>query len=437
MNLIETLKDQMNSGVVSSLGQKIGLSDDQVNTGISAGIPTILAGILKKGSSGDTGFLGKTLGNVTGAANDPDELLNGDHESLLEKGKSILGGLFGGDTDAVTNAVSNSSGISGVKAAGLLALITPLVTGGISKLMGSNGWSITDLVGKLSENKADITAALPQDLGSTLGLANINAPKVNIPNANINPPKIGVPNANYNVAQAPKSGGGFFKWLIPLLIILAAAWWFSKGCNSHKLNSAIDSLSAKADSAGAKIDSATGGVGSKIDQAKAVVAGKLNAAGDFVRELGTKISKKLPDGTSINIPENSVEGSLISFIEDKNKPVDKTTWFTFDRLYFETGKSILKPESQEQLKNIAAILKAYPNVQLKLGGYTDNTGDAAVNTKISNERANAALDALVKLGVDTKRLSAEGYGQEHPVASNDTPEGRAQNRRIDIRVTQK
>ncbi|MDN5288083.1 MAG: hypothetical protein JWR38_4357 [Mucilaginibacter sp.] len=425
MNLIETLKDQMNSGVVSSLSQKIGLSDEQVNAGISAGIPTILAGILKKGSNGDTGFLGKILGNVTGSGKSPDELLSGDHESLLEKGKSILGDLFGGDTDAITNAVSSSSGINGAKATGLLAMITPLITGGISKLMGSNGWSITDFLGKLFENKADIAAALPAGLGSTLSLANVNIPKIN------------VPNVNSDAVQSPKSGSGFLKWLIPLLIILAAAWWFSKGCHSPKVSGTVDSLSAKVDSAGAKIDSAAGGVGSKIDQAKAVVAGKLNEAGDFVKELGTKISKKLPDGTEISIAENSVEDSLISFIEDKNKPVDKTTWFTFDRLYFETGKSVLKPESQEQLKNIAAILKAYPNVQLKMGGYTDNTGDAAVNLKISNERANAALQALAKLGVDAKRLTAEGYGQEHPVASNDTPEGRAQNRRIDVRVTQK
>ena len=129
---------------------------------------------------------------------------------------------------------------------------------------------------------------------------------------------------------------------------------------------------------------------------------------------------------------------LVTFINDKTKAVDKTTWFSLDRLYFETGKSSLKAESQAQVKNIAAIMKAYPEVELRLGGYTDNTGKAESNLKLSAARANTAMAELVKLGVAAKRLTAEGYGQEHPICpANDTPECRAQNRRIDIRVTKK
>jgi len=436
MNLIEMIKNEIGSDAISSLSQKAGVTEDQVQTGLSAGIPAILAGILKNGASGDTGFLGNILSGVTGSGSDPADLLNDDRDSLLEKGKSLLGGLFGGDTEAVTEAVSSSSGLSGAKTTGLLAMIVPLITGYISKLMASKGWSISDLLGKIFESKSDIAAALPSGLSDSLGLASINIPKVDIPKvaipkANI-PDEVKLPKTSYAEIERPKSGGSFLKWLIPLLVILLGAWWImgKSGCNKTEMTNVTDSLSANIDSAGTGIDSAA-------DAVVSTVAGKLNEAGDFVKDLGAKISKKLPDGTELSIAENSVENSLISFIEDKNKPVDKTTWFTFDRLYFETGKSTLKTESQEQLKNIAAILKAYPNVQLKMGGYTDNTGDAAVNQKISTERANTAKEALVKLGVDAKRLSAEGYGQDHPIASNDTSEGRAQNRRIDVRVTQK
>ena len=108
-----------------------------------------------------------------------------------------------------------------------------------------------------------------------------------------------------------------------------------------------------------------------------------------------------------------------------------------DRLYFESGKSVLKETSQEQLKNIAAILKANPAVELKLGGYTDNTGDSAANVTLSQQRAASAKAELVKLGADEKRLVAEGYGPQYPVADNTSPAGKAQNRRIDIRVTKK
>ncbi|MCB9033047.1 MAG: OmpA family protein [Chitinophagales bacterium] len=131
-----------------------------------------------------------------------------------------------------------------------------------------------------------------------------------------------------------------------------------------------------------------------------------------------------------------VEQKLVEFIKS-DKPVSKDLWFSFDRLLFESGSDKLVPSSQEQLKNIAEILNAYPNVEIKIGGYTDNTGDAKENLNLSSDRAKSVMAELVKLGVDKKRLKAEGYGEEHPVASNDTAEGRQQNRRIDIRVTKK
>ncbi|MVM41471.1 sodium-translocating pyrophosphatase [Spirosoma sp. HMF3257] len=152
--------------------------------------------------------------------------------------------------------------------------------------------------------------------------------------------------------------------------------------------------------------------------------------------LGEFRPEKLMSGVELNIPEFGIESKLLAFIKG-DKPVDKTTWFDFDRLTFETGKATLKPESQEQLKNIAEILKAHPSVAVKLGGYTDNTGNAASNLKLSQDRANSVRVELEKMGISKDRLEAEGYGQEHPVASNDTEEGKAQNRRISIRVTKK
>ncbi|HRE65068.1 MAG TPA: sodium-translocating pyrophosphatase [Ferruginibacter sp.] len=170
----------------------------------------------------------------------------------------------------------------------------------------------------------------------------------------------------------------------------------------------------------------------------APIKGTINADGDFVYDLGAMGSLKLADGTEINVGGNSAERKLVSFITDASASVDKTTWFTMDRLYFETGKSVLKASSQEQLKNIAAILKANPTVELKLGGYTDNSGDSAKNVILSQQRAETAKAELVKLGVDANRLVAEGYGPQHPVCeANNTPECKAQNRRIDVRVSKK
>lgn len=117
--------------------------------------------------------------------------------------------------------------------------------------------------------------------------------------------------------------------------------------------------------------------------------------------------------------------------------MDKTTWFNFDRLLFDTGSANLQPSSKEQLVNIAEILKAYPNVKIKMGGYTDNVGNPKSNLKLSTDRAFNVMNELVGLGIDKTRLGAEGYGQEFPIGDNNTEEGRQQNRRISVRVTAK
>lgn len=83
-------------------------------------------------------------------------------------------------------------------------------------------------------------------------------------------------------------------------------------------------------------------------------------------------------------------------------------------------------------------MKAFPTAKAKLGGYTDNTGAADANVKLSDARANIAVAELVKLGVNKANLKGEGYGPEHPVcAANDTKACKAQNRRVDIRVSSK
>ena len=96
------------------------------------------------------------------------------------------------------------------------------------------------------------------------------------------------------------------------------------------------------------------------------------------------------------------------------------------------------PESDVQLKNIAEIMKAYPNVKIKIGGYTDSDGDDKANMKLSAERASNVMNALATMGVAKPRMEAEGYGEQHPVCpANDTPECKQQNRRIAVRVTAK
>jgi K(+)-stimulated pyrophosphate-energized sodium pump len=203
------------------------------------------------------------------------------------------------------------------------------------------------------------------------------------------------------------------------------------------LNAAGNVGNAASNAAGNVAGAAATGAYATVNDVANATGNAVNAAGNAVANLGSFFKKKLSNGVELNIPENGVENKLATFIDDANQAANKETWFNFDRLLFETGKNTLKPESQEQVKNIAEILKAYPNVNIKLGGYTDNVGKPASNLQLSAERAKNVKAELVKLGIADSRIESEGYGQEHPVADNATAEGRAQNRRIAVRVTKK
>ena len=97
---------------------------------------------------------------------------------------------------------------------------------------------------------------------------------------------------------------------------------------------------------------------------------------------------------------------------------------------FDVGKATLKPESDKEIARIVALMIDNPNLCYEVQGHTDNTGSAASNLKLSQKRAQAVVDRMVKLGVPKDRLTAVGKGQEEPIADNDTEEGRAQNRRV-------
>lgn len=211
---------------------------------------------------------------------------------------------------------------------------------------------------------------------------------------------------------------------------------------ADKARALIDATGKKVEEAGpdliaaqAVIDETAVEVGAAtrtLEEELPKVAAKLGApAAEFAKALAT--------GFEVRGAATGIESQLIAFIEDAGRGVDKTTWFNFDRLTFQTGSATLDIEaSKGQLANMVEILKAFPVVKLKVGGYTDNTGSAEANKKISQQRADAVVAALVEAGVAKERLEAEGYGPEHPVCeANDTEACRAQNRRIAVRVTEK
>jgi outer membrane protein OmpA-like peptidoglycan-associated protein len=106
-------------------------------------------------------------------------------------------------------------------------------------------------------------------------------------------------------------------------------------------------------------------------------------------------------------------------------------------ILFNTGKSTFKTGVSGKLDLIAEVMMTYNKATFSIDGHTDSTGSEAINKKVSQKRANAVRDYLIKRGVDSSRVQAVGVGQSKPLSSNKTSAGRAKNRRVEIRVTNK
>lgn len=147
--------------------------------------------------------------------------------------------------------------------------------------------------------------------------------------------------------------------------------------------------------------------------------------GDGVLDKDDKCPKEVGPASNGGCPEvisKDAEDSLGAFAKE---------------ILFNTGKSTFKPGVTEKLDAIVDVMNKYPNAKFTIEGHTDSTGSAALNARLSKSRAMAVRDYLVKKGIDTTRLDAQGFGEGQPIASNDTAEGREQNRRVVVKVTNK
>jgi outer membrane protein OmpA-like peptidoglycan-associated protein len=408
-NILDELKGMVTSQIVSSAASTLGESEGGIGKAVGALIPTILGGLVNKSSDSgafgsifnllsdnrNAGFL-DNLGGLIGGGN----LAHGDPKDIAG---GLMGNLFGNKVGGILDLVSSFSGVKKSTTSSLLGLVGPLIMGYFSRKIKSDGLNAGGLISLLAGQKSSIMSALPAGMGNLLGFADMGTP---------------------SMPSAPKGGSNWLWWVLGIFGILAAIY-FWRSCNGKEV--VTDA-----------VEQTTDAVANAVDSTAAAVDNAADAVADAASGLGAFFKKKLACGIELNIPEKGIESNLVAFIEDASKPVDKTTWFSFDRLTFETGKSTLDmAKSAEQLGNIAEIMKCYKNVKLKIGGYTDNVGDAAANMKLSADRAAVVKATLVGLGVEPTRMESEGYGDKHPVASNDTEEGRAKNRRIDVRVMAK
>ncbi|GAB2451433.1 hypothetical protein GCM10011375_36900 [Hymenobacter qilianensis] len=457
-NLLELVQSYFSGDTVRQTSTALGENESSVGKALRSVVPLVLGGLFARsqqpGGNAELFDLSRQT-HSSGILNNPGTLVGGMGSSsttapasdggLLNKGAEMLRSVFGSNYTSAVDGMSQQAGVRNSTTSSLMGMATPVILGLLGKHAADNNLDSTGFGNYLSSQRSSIMGALgslPGNIGSMLAGLGLGGAAASVGSA--------ASSATHNLgntvsAAAHRTGDAArntardvetdtdspnrWPWILLGLLALAAAFFFVRGCDREPEAAAPATTDMVADTttvAAAPLAAPTG----RYDE----------ASGNYIYDTGANTDIKLPDGTVLNVGGNSFEARLFNFLNDPNQTVsdDKTQgWMSLDRVYFTTGKSALTAESQAQLKNTAAILKAFPNAAIKLGGYTDNKGKADMNLTLSADRANAARKALMDNGIDAGRVTAEGYGQEHPIATNDTPAGRAQNRRVDVRVTKK
>ncbi|MGE5646421.1 MAG: OmpA family protein [Acidobacteriota bacterium] len=411
-SLLGSLRNMIDQRGLAGIARSTGESDQSVARGMESSIAAVLNGVANKAddpgalrnlldASSSSAARDATWDRVTSAASDASS-------PIVSEGRRLVSSIFGSSESTVVDSISRDSGLRAGSVTTMLSLAAPLVIGYLGRRVRDGGMTVSGLGSLLRSDMGNIRNALPSGLADIWRGSEARSEARGVRDDR-------TPAAAQGAEPARRSLG----WLWPVIALgalLLALLWFGRGRHREQASVAPPQ---------------------PMGQQRPIRTDEANRVPEAAQNLGQFVKRTLPDRVDINIPERGVEARLLAFVQDPNRPVDRTTWFDFDRLVFDTGSANLRPESKEQLDNVAAILKAYPNVHIKVGGYTDNVGNADQNMKLSQDRAAAVVAELTNRGIDASRLTSEGYGQEHPVADNSSEEGRMQNRRVSMRVTQK
>jgi outer membrane protein OmpA-like peptidoglycan-associated protein len=427
--LLETIQHQLTPRLIDGAAAQLGENPSAISKAIGALAPTILAGMAGKasddqalgrmhaslGEAASRGFLDQ-LGDLVGtgnlARNDPKDIAG-----------AFIGALFGDKIGGILKAVTSFAGLKTGSASSLLGLAGPLVMGALGKRMKDDGVDAMGLRRLLLDEKSTIGKALPPEIAGIIGFGGVEPPRVATARVDHAPAAATI--AATTAAAATRRATPAWAWAIPVVLGVSLIGWLMSRGGADKVAQTTPAAVETAAVAEPVVNEPA-----SVEPATSYSITPAEPVTEFVRDLG---------GFQLRGAANGVESRLLAFIDSNRAPcTEADCWYSFDRLTFKTGSAQLDMEkSADQIENIRRILEAYPTVQLKIGGYTDSTGAPEANMQLSQARADAVVAALTALGVAPGRLVAEGYGAQFPVASNDTEEGRAMNRRIDVRVRER
>jgi outer membrane protein OmpA-like peptidoglycan-associated protein len=442
LNIIDLIKGQLGSALVTQAASQLGESESGISKAIGGLLPAVVGGLANNSDNPavldaiTTAPSQGVLGNLMGVASDNTWV------------QGLLASIFGDKLSGLVNSIATYAGISNNSSSSLLNLVTGATIGSVGKYAADNNLDQAGISSLLNDQKGIVSSLLPAGLSlASLNVGDwakgykfdndndaIKTSPVSTPTPTPTPvsneePKVEVTKSVADGGTFPdrptttSDGGSIWKWLLPLLLLIAASYFLWKQCEKKETTTtttvAGDSLNTTTDSSTMQNDTATTMTSTKVDE-------------DI--DLNGTALKGYRGGMEDNMITFLKSGSYTSAADDAAL---KDNWYNFDHVNFKMGSaSELEAGSQGQLENLVAILKAYPDAKIKIGGYTDKVGNEAANVKLSGDRATYIKDWLAKQGVGAQVTGADGYGSKFATvdaAASDAE--RAADRKMAVRFT--
>lgn len=453
LNLLTYVKSQFTASVIDQLGERLAETPAHTSAAVAAIIPIVLGTLAKRTQSvSDAESLVEVLRSGTYSKEatpfDISQVTDtaAETQTAVSSGDTFIKQLFPNQLDQVAEHIARFSGVNRMSAITLVDLVGSIVKGLLGRQTlenGLTGLNLSTLVaGQVDEIRAGMPAGLAA-LGTLLGFDKLPASSADNDAQGVTtfmstPTNPDLPKSP--LVERERENVNWLRWalyavgaLILFLIVQkcrepesSTEGVFTDTTARAEPRSQEDTATTRANierSNGSTQDTARGPFKTTVGTGSGMV-------GDTT--AGTTKSVELPGGRRLTVLDNSFNANLASFMAGKARPIPRT--FTFENLTFDTNSARITKASQAHVNDLIEILKAYPTLQINIQGHTDNTGDMTANKKLSLQRANAVKDALTAAGVSASRVTAQGYGAEKSVATNDSPEGRQKNRRIDVVV---
>ena len=432
-NLLETLKSSSGMELAEHSANFFGEEQQNTRSAVNGTFAAILAGMIQRVSY-DKGAqdLHKILKNEDVREYDIQDIFTRSPQTvngMVNRGTHFLPSIYPGKFREATNSVAEDSKVKKLTSSKMMKICAPLMLSKIGQHVQENNLDVNGLKSYLNGQKSGVKSALSDKFFDDAELSAFGWTKKEVvkevPKKKEKPvykkkeekvvePVVETKVVEDTAGRAATGGMSIFKWLLPLLLIGGLIWFLTtRGC------AGVDNV--------APLPPAP-----KVEAAVTAAQGAATAATSAVSNVFGKVNDAaLGALNSISFAAGSVGEQMMSFIKGGAGGEGR---FRFNNLTFASGSANIDGTSGLEVDNMAAILNAYPDVKVRLEGYTDSQGDPVANQNLSQNRAQTVKNRLEGLGITAERITTQGFGADNPVADNATPEGRAQNRRIEVVV---